>query len=298
MAVIQYRFLLLLAIVISVLPFAEAREKPWLRISNAHFVALTDAKEEKALKIIEELERFRVAVRQFVDISVPENAPPFRAVIFRSRNRFHKLVGAQTVAGLVMKTEDGPIIVMHANKEKWLRGFAPSQVMRHEYVHVLASYHHAKYPCWYEEGFAEVLATAEIGDDFMLVGTQPEGRKRGLLAKQTTNIMMERCHGMYGDYGKYWLFVHYLTFSGNRHAELLRYLNLYDSGTPSLEAFKESFGTTPKEMWKDEVWHYREIPVFRVPIEMSNLDLPFTVADADPKEIQEQLRVLEEWFSK
>ena len=61
---------------LSVLPTTDAREKPWLRINNDHFVALTDAKEKKALKILEELERFRVAAQQFVDISVPDGEPP------------------------------------------------------------------------------------------------------------------------------------------------------------------------------------------------------------------------------
>lgn len=291
----KFRLLLFVSLILLAVSVVDAREKPWLKIENTHFVVLTDSKEKRALEILEELERFRVAAQQFIDVSIPEGAPPIRVVIFRSQSRFHKLVGSNFTEGKALRTADGPMIVMHSRRPYWRGSASSSHIARHEFVHMLEAHHPATYPCWYKEGFAELLATAEIADGYMLVGSYQKGRAVGLYSRKIKDEIFERCYR--GEYGKYWLFTHYLTFNDNRYEALLEYLNLFDAGMPSIEAFQLAFGTTPSAMWKDEVRQYRKIPVYRIPIDLSEVDLPFQVSKADPSEIEEQLRFLEERFS-
>ncbi len=270
----------------------------WYRIENSHFDVLSDAKPRKVLKILDELERFRVATEQFVNIDIPEDAPRTRVTILRSRRAFYELVGSQFVAGVMFDTPDGPMFVMSSSKPKYRYAWDPLEVMRHEYVHIISSYDDVRYPRWYNEGFAELLATAEIHDDYMLVGTYDKANALSLYSWTVDDEMFEDGYRYEPHYGWYWLFTHYLAFGSDRQDELVEYLNLYAAGTPPLEAFYSAFGLSPSEMWKQEVHQYREIPVYRVPIDLSKANLDFVVSDADPDQVNKRMRFLEARFSR
>lgn len=294
--------LLILCLVLAISPHATyARKQTWWTIENGRFSALTDAKPKRAKKILHELERFRIAAEQIVSISIPADAPKTRLVIFSDLADFNLYSPGNGVLGYMLDLQSGPLIVIPGRTRRVPGMFDPMHIARHEYVHVLSSYHPAVYPCWYEEGFAEVLATAEIDGNDIILGRPERDRAIALYETNLTNQLIDNCSSSWsrGDpYGKFWLLAHYVTFDSDRQASLIQYLNLYNTGTDSLEAFKTAFGVSPRELWESDLGEYRRIPTYRVPIDWSELDDDFKTSEANADVVDETVRLLQAWWGQ
>ena len=118
-------------------------------------------------------------------------------------------------------------------------------------------YFNNAYPAWYIEGFAEVVSTAVLSPERIVIGRANPARTRDLLS--TTWLPMERVlttsTSQFRDgreaamfYAQSWLFAHYLLLTPGANAQFATYVRELRSGRPALEAFQQGFGVTPSEM--------------------------------------------------
>ncbi|HHQ14376.1 MAG TPA: hypothetical protein ENK16_05070, partial [Chromatiales bacterium] len=149
--------------VLCLLMFASpvAAKSRWYKYENPYFVAYSNAPEKKALAMLDNLERFRVAFEQVSSIEVPESAPQVTVLIVRSSSEFAKLRPIKNAAGFMTSINDQRFIVVPASGDPAWRG----ESIRHELAHVWLRYHSFKYPSWYEEGFAELMSATQFIND-------------------------------------------------------------------------------------------------------------------------------------
>jgi len=270
-----------------------AKAADWYRYENANFIAYSDAAEDKARELLEDLESFRSAFVQVSNITIPAVAPKTRVVITRSGNDFTKYSGAHFIAGFAEHTEDGTILVLPATG--YMDG--PKTVIRHEYGHALLEFKDFEYPWWYEEGFAELVSSLEFSEDresFTIggvidrarYGTRPETDWDALVSE---GISAPEISGedLSSAYLQAWLLAHYATLG--KQLENARKLQVYldglNRGESSLDAFANAFGTSPDELWDSELEDYaRHMPAYTVRFVSGDLDFDFARARADEAE--------------
>lgn len=155
---------------------AFAREgETWVEVKSDHFLLRSDAGEDKAVALVRDLERFRAAVSFVAGIdftAVPDR--PLTIFAYRRSADYVRRLQAQGSAGFYHTDPDGDVaaLTIEDGDKSWqLTG---RQVIFHEYTHHLL--HHFSpyiYPTWYDEGFAEYLATMEFDGDRAKIGAPP-----------------------------------------------------------------------------------------------------------------------------
>lgn len=134
---------------------SASAERDWYKYENDHFLAYSDDMERDVEETLHELEHFRAAVIQVANISVPEDAPKVRIMIFASQTEFQSLIDSIYIAGVATTFNKAPYIAFADRTEsRWVE-----LIGRHEYAHVLLSYKNFPYPPWFNEGFAELMST-------------------------------------------------------------------------------------------------------------------------------------------
>lgn len=117
-----------------------------------------------------------------------------------------------------------------------------------------------RYPKWYSEGFAELLASAIIKKDSIVIGNLPKWRLYGLeqgplKAKQIIKPDPTKKGGKYNNryYGSAWLLLHYLFFSedsrkNSYNQATKQYLTKINEGSDALEQFPLYYNIELKDL--------------------------------------------------
>lgn len=246
----------------------------WYEYRSENFTVYSDVPEKQVIKMLRELERFRHAALTFTGLAdFPENQK-LRVVHFNDSDEFRGFSGDGKIAGFYRETWDGPVIFSREDGH----GISGSGLMFHEYVHHLMRERSAMtYPRWYSEGFAELLASAELREDVVVIGGVPGWRlsawanpDEGPVAlHELLNPPKDREGGRYWNnfYASSWLFTHYLQLghhSGNPDYldATTRYLQAVADGAEPSEVFEEYFGKTIPAMQR-EVLRYMRADIHR-----------------------------------
>ena len=271
---------------------ALAREgETWVEVKSDHFLLFSDAGEDKAEALVRDLERFRAVVGLVAGIdftTVPDR--PLTIFAYRRSADYVRRLQAQGTAGFYHTDIEGDVaaLTVESGKKKWnLKG---RQVIFHEYTHhLLHHYSPYIYPTWYDEGFAEYLATTEFDGDEAKIGAPAIPRfialkraghwlplrelveaKGNYIGQMGTGLLRDRRRGWSGtqfQYAQGWLLTHFLNNSKRFRPGITKYIvALNTPGVDEKEAFETAFGVTYSEM-DDEVrkyWGTRELPYFRV----------------------------------
>jgi hypothetical protein len=252
----------------------------------------SDAKEQKVLKTLEELEKFRVLIENGLNVKVPDTAPKTVIFLFKSKSQFRKFAYSSQLVGYVTSLDDVPLIVMPISS----RNSDVGTVIKHELVHVVMGYAPVKSPRWYEEGLAEMFSTAEYREDlgFGMIGTPNWGRWEFLSREINYNeIIKDEFDGLKrrigaDAYAQYWILVNYsLTHNkGQYRKNLDHYLKLYHLGVDSNEAFETAYGMTANELAKEARANYkrRSYSYQRIPIAFEQEDMDMEVETLKPEE--------------
>ncbi|MHA7835883.1 MAG: tetratricopeptide repeat protein [bacterium] len=131
---------------------------------------------------------------------------------------------------------------------------SPRQTLFHEYVHLLMrKARNVPIPRWYDEGFADFLSTTERRANALVVGGIPRSRGQWLLHRGRLSLSELLEPAPFSEYsedeiGRFyagaWLLVHFLVSQhedpdGLGFGERMdRYLEAYEAGVPSIEAFE------------------------------------------------------------
>lgn len=241
----------------------QAAAGGWYEYKSDHFTVYSDVPEERVEAMMRDLERFRRAALSFTGLEDrPENRK-LRVYHFDNAREFRRFADRDNIAGFYSETWDGPIIF----SRQGAAGISDSGLMFHEYVHHLMRERSGiAYPKWYSEGFAELLASAEMREDTVVIGGVPswrlgawveaESRPLGLreLLKPDYGRNSKRYWNNY--YATAWLFTHYVQLgmhAGNPDykAASNRYLNAVADGADPEAVFEEHFGRPMEEMRRE-----------------------------------------------
>ena len=237
-----------------------AMASQWYEYSSENFSVFSDADQDRVRDLMRDLERFRAAALSFTGLDErPENRR-LRVYLFKYSEEFQRFSGDQKIAGFYRETWHGPVIFARSSGH----GISGSGLIFHEYVHHLMRERSAlTYPRWYGEGFAELLASAELRRDTVVIGGVPEWRlgawieegARPLTIVELLQPDLGNQNAAYWNnyYASAWLFTHFLQLGANSGERDLReatnnYLNAIATGEDPLTEFKTYFGNTTAEM--------------------------------------------------
>lgn len=228
---------------------AEILDEQWLQLDSNHFTVYSSLNEEKSREIVLNLEAFRRATLALTNIHQAKPRVPTKIYLVE-KSHLSDFNLSRRIAGYIQPGVDQNVIfVSHAPS------FDGSTVIYHEYVHFLLRNHSAqRYPLWYDEGFAEYLASVKVTDKHFQVGQFAEHRRVSFSRGSWMNVrsvikpikMQTWSAQKVGQfYANAWLLVHFLNnhpdFKGQLSTGLNKYLQLENQGVDSIEAFETAF---------------------------------------------------------
>jgi len=223
----------------------------WIEVQSENFTITSDMKQDEAERLAVELELFRAMTGAVIDDSNAEPSVPTRIFLFGSERSYRPFRTSKEAAGYFRGTLRANFVVVldsaHANT---------SEILRHEYAHfLLRNASRVGYPAWYDEGFAELLSTAEQMDEHVVIGKAPLRRISNLRSMTWMPIDRVMAYDRSEEwtpedqarfYAGSWALLHYLT----RDAEGLNslaprtneYLARISEGDSIEEAIESAFG--------------------------------------------------------
>ena len=294
----KQRILALILGLIVLLPnqlYAKDDWQDWRGIENDYFRIYTNAKDKRVLKLLEELEKFRLVAEQAIVVKVPKDAPKSRIVLFKSRRQFLKYTWHKRLAGYVTGLDNIPYAVLSASKRTL------DNIILHEYVHVVQGYSENRMPRWANEGMAEMIASLVYKGDkgnIAVIGKVNEKRWQYLYKELNYNKLvandidpLKRRLGA-DAYAQYWLLVNYsMTHEDGVYRKAFgRSLSKYYAGMDALTAFTEAYGQDPEHFAAEAMKNYRRKSYgykgILYVLDLEKIDLDIDVTQPEPGEIQ------------
>ena len=208
-------------------------------------------------RLLDELENFRAATIQVLNLQIPENYARTQVIIFESNNDFDEVAPIEYVAAYATTIRGVPHIVMPRGGDSRTR----ESVVRHEFAHVLLHYNGFEYPWWFSEGFAEFMSSVDFrkrNTEFRL-GAPPLRASSYYGSTMDWNVLISdggnsddeiTLQKLSNAYLQSWLLVHHMLLGHElRHVtELAQYFYYTANGEPTHVAFEKAFGVTSQEM--------------------------------------------------
>lgn len=275
----MHKIVLILPLALAMM-FGSASAK-WLEITSDNFIFVGDVKEEDARKLISDLEIYRATILALTNVEARNEVRPVRIYGARSTSKVKDLTGISNVSGVYTTSDDGPVFIMEmangVDPGDWSRNVA-----LHEYAHhVINSFLEDYIPLWYNEGFAEYLASFVYEDGIVTLGL-PASRFGETLSEEAwiDEKQVFSAVTSYPDfkgaaylqsvrmqlfYGMSWLAVHYIQNHPEVSAGFPDYIARINAGEDPTEAFEQGFGMTQKEFEDllQSYWRADQFPIVR-----------------------------------
>jgi hypothetical protein len=280
----------------------------WHRYQNAHFDAVSNASERRTRKLLGELENFRAAVIQVMNIPIPDDAKRTTIVIFDSRREFEALTGDAPAGAFLQKFDDNAVIALPAS------GFrtGSTSLIRHEYAHLVLSYNEFDYPWWFEEGFAELLATVDFikRDTQFKLGRLPRRADyfNGVMLGWDDLLMIEgsletdiNASLLSNAVLQAWALVHHILLDHDlMHVpQVAKYFYLVANGESDAGAFTSAFEMSPTEMGQPLMTSRdKRIPVYTFDFQPGFRDLEFNRSKVETASVQPLIDLLARAFAE
>lgn len=213
---------------------SESGDSDWYEVRTEHFVVRTNAERERAVALATDLEKYRFTVSYLSGLNTRDvPSVPVTVYAYKTSDEYIEATEAYGTAGFYSARPAGPVSVLtlEDGEEAWQ--LSGKRVLFHEYTHhILHQYSPIEYPRWYDEGFAEYMATMEFDGDHAAIGKPALHRvpvlkrvsdwvrafelidSRGRYMRHIgTNVMRDPRRGKGGtslQYAQGWLMVHYL----------------------------------------------------------------------------------------
>lgn len=274
---------------------ALAKEPAWHKYENSHIVAYSDNSNRSVLKLLEEIEYFRAAVIQVVNIEVPVDAPKTHLIVFDSRREFNNLIDSERIGGFVTTVDGAPHMVVSAGG-----GDLPTERRtRHAYAYILLEYKNFPYPTWFREGFAKLMATTTFRRRHTVfsVGEYPGDRFYSKLPVPWNELISEDFdpytrtdRGHVSDaYLQFWMLTYYFMLADDfgHNEQLATYLTLLAQGQRSVDAFESAVGEPVNQFGEKLRRRYvnRSTKYVTYDLHKGNVDLQFERSEAAEDEV-------------
>jgi hypothetical protein len=254
---------------------AETAAGRWYELRSPRFQLWTDGDPQAAQALVLDLERFHAVMLAKTTAEERSAAPPLRIFLARDRASFAAWTGKRSHSGLFVATSRGNYAMVTAqpgvdkDEEDPQAPIDPGSrhVLFHEYTHYIMATQGARVPSWYNEGFAEYMATTRFRDDGSYsLGCPPRYRTQWMqylqwlpmarvmeaedvaeLVRRAGGYVRTRREATDG-YAQSWYAVHFFNDDKQRAAQLREYLRLWSSGTRSEQTVRGAFGLSYAEL--------------------------------------------------
>ena len=234
----------------------------WTEVKCPHFTVAGNAGEKDLRKICDQFELFRSMFKSaFPSLSI-EPGTPIEIIAAKNEATMKELLPEQYEtkghAHFVGLYQPGPTrvyVVLQMNAE----GQNPYHVLYHEYTHTLIHLNFIHVPLWLDEGVAEYLGNASLGDKEVRIGLVPEGHlyvlQQNRLLPLETLLAVDHSSPYYNEanrtsvfYAESWALVHYLMLDQRARQEHLlgKFLEAMTQTGDQVAAARATFGDLKK----------------------------------------------------
>jgi len=236
---------------------ASPASAEWREARARHFILYGNISESDIRAMATRLEQFDAVLRYF--FALPEiegqESNPVTVYVVPNGAAVRRLYGkgSDNVLGFYQPRVSGSVAFTPMRGEgDNPNDMQPQQVLFHEYAHhFLVGNSSSAYPAWFSEGFAEFTGTAKFDRTGVMVGVAAQHRAYGLLMasklpietlfdssrRKLDSMQLEQV------YGRGWLLTHLTMFDPAQKARLGQYFKLLNTGTPSIQAGNQAFGS-------------------------------------------------------
>jgi tetratricopeptide (TPR) repeat protein len=237
---------------------ASPAQATWREASSKHFVIYSEQSAKVVQEFAESLERYDKGLRVLFNVPDEQTSHASRVTVFVVPNitAVRRLLGPNApsgLAGFYRNWAAGPVaFVPRGTGDAAGVGFDNQLVLQHEYAHhFLMQNFSGVFPAWFNEGFAEFAATADLNKDGSLnLGMAANHRAYGLLVESPLPIerLLDSTPSARDGaererfYGRAWLLCHYLITDATRRSQLPVYIKRLNAGGTNLDAARAAFG--------------------------------------------------------
>jgi tetratricopeptide (TPR) repeat protein len=246
----------------TLLPSPSFADEKWIEVRSAHFTVDTPASEKDARKIADQFEQIRALFHgAFPQLRI-DPAQPVVIIAARNEKGMKDLLpeqwevkGHMHAAGMYQQGFEKHYVILQLDAE----GNNPYHALYHEYTHALIHLNFTNVPKWLDEGLAEYLGNAIIGDKESRIGVTDPGMLYVLQQNRPlpieTLLAVDQNSPYYNEsnrvsifYAESWALVHYLMLSPEaRQKKLLsQFITAWDASHDQLAAARQTFGDLNK----------------------------------------------------
>ncbi|WP_017931206.1 tetratricopeptide repeat protein [Robiginitomaculum antarcticum] len=235
----------------------------WVEVRSENFVLRGDLNERDAISLVQDLEGFRYNVLSLYGVTPRPEVVPVPVYTIRDKKTMRSVVGTDNLGGVYNTDLRGPIFLL-SSQRGFGRGNEARYIAFHEYSHhLIAAYTGLNFPRWYDEGYANFLATYEQKKGQFDVGAPKQAYGPVLAFKRRywvpMNIMLSSVRGYpfsFTDggqsaangrslfYAQSWLMAHYIITTDGMSPKFAAYIEALNRGEDGIEAFEKHMGMT------------------------------------------------------
>ena len=234
-----------------------------LEIRSENFIITGNVSKKDGKALLRDLELFRKNVFKLLGVNGAPEIVPVNVYIAKNTKALKGITGVGGLGGMYTMTHNGPAFVLDG-KNGFKRGGGARHIALHEYSHhIVGAYTQLDYPLWYNEGYANYLATFSYKNGIFRVGDPYDPyattlREKNWMPMTVVLGSMHKYPFNMGDtskvgsqtisqfYAQTWLAVHYLKNEEKYKGALTDYVRRLNEGESSLPAFKAAMGLTPE----------------------------------------------------
>ena len=258
------KFVTVFFFIFSVLARPEIGLAKTLEIRSENFILAADFRQKDGEGLLRDLELFRKNVFKVLGVNGAPEIVPVRVYVAKNEKDLKSVTGVGGFGGLYTMTHNGPAFVLNG-KAGFRRGGQARHIALHEYTHhIVGAYTELDYPRWYNEGFANYLATFTYKDGTFRVGDPHDPyaytlRQKNWMPMTVVLGTMDKYPFNVGDtskigqqtqaqfYAQTWLATHYLRHEEKYVGTLTDYVRRLNKSERNLPAFKAAMGVSPEE---------------------------------------------------
>jgi len=246
-----------------------------IEIRSENFILSGDVRQKDGEGLLRDLEFFRKNVFKVLGVNGAPEIVPVQVYVAKNEKALKSVTGVSGFGGMYTMTHNGPAFVLNG-KAGFRRGGQARHIALHEYTHhIVAAYTELDYPRWYNEGFANYLATFTYKDGTFRVGDphQPYAyslREKNWMPMTVVLGTMDKYPFNLGDtskigqktqaqfYAQTWLATHYLRNEEKYDGKLTDYVGRLNKGERNFPAFKAAMGVSPEEFEAELKAYYKK----------------------------------------
>jgi tetratricopeptide (TPR) repeat protein len=234
----------------------------WIEVKCPHFTVESNAGEKDARKICDQFELFRLTFHgafptlridpgQSITIIAAKNENAMKEFLpeeYQEKGHIHH-------TGMYQGGPEKHYVVLRMNVE----GDRPYHTLYHEYTHALMHLNFTDLPLWLDEGFAEYLGNASLGDKEVRIGLIEPSHlyilQQNKLLPIETLLAVNHSSPYYNEenrasvfYAESWALVHYLLLDPEARQKNLvsKFLAAWKDSNDQVGAARQTFGDLKK----------------------------------------------------